>query len=72
MAITPETKDWTWVLERPCPRCGYDTTTVPRESLGRALRDATRAWNDVLAHPDVAVRPNDDDVVAARVRVSSA
>lgn len=20
--IVPDTKDWTWVLERPCPECG--------------------------------------------------
>jgi hypothetical protein len=23
-AITPDTKDWTWVLERACPECGFD------------------------------------------------
>ena len=22
--IEPDTKDWTWVLERPCPECGFD------------------------------------------------
>ena len=26
--ITPDTKDWTWVLERPCPECGFDPATV--------------------------------------------
>jgi hypothetical protein len=60
MAITPETKDWTWVLQRPCPACGYDTSTVSRASLGRTLRDSTNAWHDVFVRPDVAVRPNDD------------
>ena len=24
MPITPDTKDWTWVMERPCPDCGFD------------------------------------------------
>ena len=24
MSITPDTKDWTWVLERPCPECGFE------------------------------------------------
>ena len=27
-AITPDDKDWTWVLERPCPECGFDTRTI--------------------------------------------
>jgi hypothetical protein len=22
MTIVPDDKDWTWVLERPCPECG--------------------------------------------------
>ena len=22
--IVPDTKNWTWVLERPCLDCGYD------------------------------------------------
>jgi hypothetical protein len=25
MTIVPDTKDWTWVLRRPCPECGFDT-----------------------------------------------
>lgn len=24
MAIEPDTKDWTWVLDRPCPECGFE------------------------------------------------
>ena len=23
--VPPDTKDWTWVLERPCPDCGFAT-----------------------------------------------
>ena len=26
--ITPDTKDWTWVLEQACPECGYDAGSV--------------------------------------------
>ena len=29
MPIVPDDKDWTWVLERPCPECGFDAATVP-------------------------------------------
>jgi hypothetical protein len=25
VTIIPDTKDWTWVLDRPCPECGLDT-----------------------------------------------
>ena len=24
--IVPDTKDWTWVLDRPCEECGFDAT----------------------------------------------
>jgi len=24
MPIMPDTKDWTWVLRRACPECGFD------------------------------------------------
>ena len=24
MPIVPDDKNWTWVLERPCPECGFD------------------------------------------------
>lgn len=33
MAITPDTKDWTWVLERPCPECGFDTQGFAVEAV---------------------------------------
>ena len=28
MTIIPDTKDWTWVLQRSCPECGFDTQSV--------------------------------------------
>lgn len=30
MAIVPDTKDWTWVLERACPECGFDASSFAR------------------------------------------
>ena len=33
MAITPDTKDWTWVLQRPCPECGFNTQGFPVEAV---------------------------------------
>jgi hypothetical protein len=60
LTITPDTKDWTWVLERPCPECGFDTRSFPREEVGMMIRDNSASWRDVLAHPDVATRPSED------------
>jgi DinB superfamily len=56
-AIAPDTKNWTWVLERPCPQCGLDTRTVePIEVAGRLDRLAT-AFAEVLRGGDVTTRP---------------
>jgi hypothetical protein len=60
--ITPDDKDWTWVLERPCPECGFDAAAVPPESVADALRANAAAWQRVLHQPDDTVRrrPSDD------------
>ena len=36
--ITPDTKDWTWVLDKPCPECGYDASTVAVADLAHRIR----------------------------------
>lgn len=53
----PDDKDWTWVLDRPCPECGFDTTTVGLADVGRLVRDNASAWQRVLARDDVGERP---------------
>ena len=57
MTITPDTKDWTWVLERPCPDCGFDASAIDRAGLGEAFRRITAAWVEVLASDEVDRRP---------------
>ncbi len=57
MAIVPDTKDWTWVLRRPCPECGLDTKSFPRERISSMLRTNARSWQEVLARDAVAARP---------------
>ncbi|MFE4971727.1 DinB family protein [Kitasatospora sp. NPDC056651] len=47
--IVPDTKDWTWVLERPCPDCGLDTPRVVREGVAGMVRANARGWLEVLA-----------------------
>jgi DinB superfamily len=54
--IVPDDKDWTWVLERPCPECGFDAATVPPESVAALLRANAAAWERVLQQPDEVVR----------------
>ena len=60
MPIVPETKDWTWVLERRCDECGFDATAFPRDAVGAMARENAAEWRGLLAHPDVRMRPSDD------------
>jgi hypothetical protein len=58
--ITPDTKDWTWVLETPCADCGYDASTVDPASIGNRTRAAIPRWQAVLERPDARTRPSQD------------
>lgn len=60
VSIEPDTKDWTWVLERPCPECGFDAATVDATNVADALRATVPRWQDALARTDCAVRPADN------------
>ena len=59
MAITPDTKNWTWVLERPCPECGFDASALEATDVAGLLRANAAAWPAVLERDDVRVRPDD-------------
>lgn len=59
MAITPDTKNWTWVVEKPCPDCGFDPAGVEFEQIPDLVRAYAARWPAVLARTDVAVRPDD-------------
>lgn len=58
MTITPDTKNWTWVLERPCAQCGFDASTVEFGRIPDLVRSTAAAWPAVLARADAAVRPD--------------
>ncbi len=60
MPIEPDTKDWTWVLDRTCPECGFDVTAFPREQVGDMIRNAAAQWPPLLQHDHVATRPSND------------
>jgi hypothetical protein len=59
MAITPDTKDWTWVLERRCGECGFEAFTVVADDIPGLLRDNASQWAPVLNRADVRRRPDD-------------
>jgi hypothetical protein len=60
MAIVPDAKDWTWVLQRPCPECGLDTSSFAREGIPAMIRANAAAWREPLGSPDVVRRPLPD------------
>lgn len=54
MPIVPDDKDWTWVIERACPECGFDASTMDRRDVPTLIRRMTADWCDLLAEaPDV-------------------
>ena len=59
MPIVPDEKDWTWVLDRVCPECGFDTAAVDRDELPGRIAATSRAWEEVLGRPDVRQRPDE-------------
>jgi hypothetical protein len=59
MPIVPDTKNWTWVVERPCPECGFDASTFAATDVPDMLRRNAAAWPAVLTRADVRTRPDD-------------
>jgi SAM-dependent methyltransferase len=57
-AIVPDTKDWTWVLDRPCPECGFEASRVTVDRLAEVVRDNATTWEAVLTLPEACVRPD--------------
>jgi hypothetical protein len=58
VTIEPDTKDWTWVLARPCAECGFDAGRVRVEDLADLVHANTCGWYTALDGPDAAVRPS--------------
>lgn len=58
--IVPDTKNWTWVLERRCDDCGFDASRFDARHTGTAIRDLSARWQVVLAQADTRVRPRSD------------
>lgn len=56
MQPEPDTKDWTWVVESPCPECGFDGTSVTVDRLADLVRDNATAFEAALADAEAARR----------------
>ena len=59
-SIEPDTKDWTWVLSRPCVECGFDAAAVEPSAVHDLIRRDAADWVDRLRRPGVAQRPRPD------------
>ncbi|MFI2282940.1 DinB family protein [Nocardia beijingensis] len=59
MPIVPDVKDWTWVLERACPECGFDAAATTYAAVPVLTRDAAVRFAAVLDRPGVRVRPDE-------------
>jgi hypothetical protein len=60
MSIEPDSKDWTWVLERPCPECGFDASSVSLDEIPGLIRSNAEQWPVVLRHATAGDRPRAD------------
>ena len=60
VALARDTKDWTWVLERPCDECGFDAAGFDRHAIPRAFRKNAQVWFALLADPAAAERTRPD------------
>lgn len=60
MPIIPDSKDWTWVLHRPCPECGFDSSSASPATVHGAVTGMLPRWQAVLRRPDVAARPHEN------------
>jgi hypothetical protein len=58
--IEPDTKDWTWVLSRACPECGFDAASVHYTEVPDRIRGDATDWLGRLAESAAAQRRRPD------------
>ncbi|MEM9514233.1 MAG: DinB family protein [Actinomycetota bacterium] len=57
---TPDSKDWTWVLDSTCQECGHDVRTFDRDEIGALIRENASHWQRVLDRDAGALRTRPD------------
>lgn len=60
MAIVPDTKNWTWVLDEVCSECGFDATGAELASMGELVPANVAAWPPLLVGDTARERPAGD------------
>jgi hypothetical protein len=53
--IVPDAKDWTWVLDRRCPDCGFDASAGAIDAVPELVRGNALQWAQLLE--DGAIHP---------------
>jgi hypothetical protein len=53
----PDEKDWTWVIQAPCPYCGFDSRAVHRDAVADLARGYAGEIGATLGRSDAATRP---------------
>ncbi len=54
----PDTKDWTWILDRRCPECGLSVGSLDPDSVADRAEAAAGEWMQILtSNPAVDRRP---------------
>jgi hypothetical protein len=55
----PDTKDWTWTLQRRCPECGLSAGEIDLDEIATRTFVAAEEWVQILrSSPAVAARPS--------------
>jgi hypothetical protein len=53
----PDSKDWTWVLDRPCSECGFDASAIIPAEVPEQVRTSVATLRSAVLAPDSDVRP---------------
>lgn len=60
MPIVPDTKDWSWVLQRRCDQCGFDSTALAFDAVPALVRATTAKWSIILGRTGAGQRPDEN------------
>ena len=61
MEPEPDTKDWTWTLQRQCPQCGLSAGEISLDEIATRAFVVAEEWVQILrSSPAVAARPQPD------------
>lgn len=60
MPIVPDDKDWTWVLERVCPDCGFEAAAFDPLMARSAIEANALRWRELLTDVRATQRPDDN------------